>query len=234
MIKFISSFLDLIYPKECILCAQAGTYLCPSCMCAIDWIKGPCCLHCGGPFYGCTQENRICSNCFDLKPSFQNGKSAFLLQGNGRALVHEIKYRNGRFLKQELGDMIQNTKGFLDFIEGSILVPVPLHSRKQRERGFNQSEWIAHIMASLGRSVQVKDILCRIVDTETQTDKNKRARLKNVKNAFALKREISQDAQNRFIIVDDVFTTGATLNACSLVLKKAGCARIDVIALAHG
>ena len=120
------------------------------------------------------------------------------------------------------------------FLEGSYLVPVPLHKRKLRERGFNQSRFLADAFSDLVGNLPVVDALIRIKDTKSQTRLKRPDRMKNAKNAFAMSDDTHLDMKKDCIVVDDVFTTGATLNACCTELRKAGAERLRVLTLAHG
>jgi ComF family protein len=120
-------------------------------------------------------------------------------------------------------------------IAGAVLVPVPLHPRRRRERGFNQGELIAREAArACGGRERVEPLLRRIVDTPSQTGLGRRGRLANPKNAFALARGPVFNPGLRYILVDDVFTTGSTLNGCARALRRAGCLDVDVLTFGHG
>jgi len=112
---------------------------------------------------------------------------------------------------------------------------VPLHPRKLRERRYNQSLLLAECgeRVAAGRAV-VGELLRRVVDTESQTHYDRAARQKNLKNAFALASGASINPAQRYLLVDDVFTTGSTLNACAAVLRRAGALNLDVVTLGHG
>ena len=120
------------------------------------------------------------------------------------------------------------------YLESGYLVPVPLHKRKLRERGFNQSRLLAGAFSDLVGGLPVVDALERVKDTESQTRLKRPERKKNVKNAFAISSDIHLNMSKICIVVDDVFTTGATLNACCTKLRKAGVTRLRVLTLAHG
>ena len=122
-----------------------------------------------------------------------------------------------------------------DYVRGAVLVPVPLHPRKERERGYNQSRLLADCLVPLGGgATHVEELLRRVIDTETQTAFDRRTRHENLKNAFALRPGAAINRALRYILVDDVFTTGSTLNACAAVLRRAGALNLDVVTLGHG
>ncbi|MFP6854935.1 MAG: ComF family protein [Opitutales bacterium] len=169
-----------------------------------------------------------------MNPTFQHGRAAFLLTGVGQRLIHALKYRGVTAVLEDLPRLLERAPGYLDFLRDAVLVPVPLHKRRQRERGFNQAELIARSLAQIVEGSIVSDLLVRTRFTPTQTDLPKERRMKNVKNAFAPKPEAVMQVDRRFVVIDDVITTGATLEACCLALRKAGVGRVDVAALGHG
>jgi ComF family protein len=149
-------------------------------------------------------------------------------------LVRELKYHRGEFLAGDVERIALGSPGFCEFLAGATLVPVPLHRRKERERCFNQSRVIAGAFAKVAGGAAVVSALQRVVDTETQTRLDRAARRDNLKNAFAMARGHTLTAGLRIVLVDDIFTTGATLNACASVLRRAGFNNVDVATLAHG
>lgn len=179
-------------------------------------------------------ESKKCPDCIELKPVFQHGKTLFLLKDSGKAIIHELKYHGGLHLIADIKKLIANNNDYLNYISGAVLVPVPLHIKKLRKRGYNQSLILAQILNKLNPNTQIQEALIRTKFTGSQTQLSREERLKNVKNAFVLssKTKIANDI--RYIIVDDVFTTGATLNSCASVLQKNGASHIDIITLGHG
>jgi ComF family protein len=116
-----------------------------------------------------------------------------------------------------------------------VLVPVPLHPRKLRERGYNQSRLLAECAtAAVHGDAQIAEVLRRVLDTASQTYFDRESRHQNLKNAFALAPGVVINPAQRYLIVDDVFTTGSTLNACAAVLRRAGCLNLDVLTFGHG
>jgi len=157
-----------------------------------------------------------------------------LLRGPARAFVHELKYHAGWHLRSDLRVLAERMAPLREFVRGAVLVPVPLHPRRLRWRGFNQARWVADALAEVGGAVGVEELLIRIKDTPQQTRLDRAAREKNMKGAFALNPKLKIAADTRYVIVDDVFTTGATLNACAKVLCEAGAQELYVASLGHG
>lgn len=178
--------------------------------------------------------NRLCPHCQQIDPIFSQGRTCLLLRGPSKKLIHDLKYNQGWYLLKDIENIFKVTPGFLEYLSDAILVPVPLHPRKLRERGYNQSELLAQSMALAAKDAEVVELLDRVEDTKTQTVLDFKKRQQNVAKAFALKPEIEMDTSKRYIVVDDVFTTGSTLNACCEVLKNAGVDKLDIATLGHG
>jgi ComF family protein len=170
-----------------------------------------------------------------LEPEFSEGKTAILLKGPGRSLIHTLKYHHGLHVLEDIVEIMISTPGYVEYLRGAVLVPVPLHPRKMRERRYNQSLLLAECAAQAsGGSARVQELLQRVVDTESQTHYDRRARQKNLKNAFALASGAAINSGQRYILVDDVFTTGSTLNAGAAVLSRAGVLTLDAVTFGHG
>ena len=166
---------------------------------------------------------------------FKAGKCLFFLDEAGKSIIHEIKYHGSHEVLSDFHHWMERSPGFEEFLDEAHLIPVPLHKSRQSSRGFNQSLWIAQaIKKYMGSSVEIGDFMKRTRNTPTQTRLEKKARKKNVKNAFALKPGVCLDSLHRIILIDDVFTTGATLDACAQVWVEAGISQVEVAALGHG
>jgi ComF family protein len=231
---------DVFFPPQCVHCrglVEGGGFrhLCARCARRLDFVRAPHCPICGYPFFGVVEEGRPCPHCVTLEPAFRTGCSAVLLRGPARSLVMEFKYHGGRHVLADLEEIFRRSPLVLARVRGSVLVPVPLHPRKERERGYNQSALLAAALArAAGGGTRVEAVLRRTVDTPTQTAFDRRARQANLKNAFALGRRAGLNPSLRYTLVDDVFTTGSTLNGCARVLRRAGCLNLDVATLGHG
>lgn len=130
--------------------------------------------------------------------------------------------------------MAENQQHFIRYLAGARLVPVPLHKDKLRERGYNQCLHLAQTLAQITPGATVLDCLTRTRFTRTQTRLDRAARFQNMKNAFAISPSIHLNSKDSFILIDDVFTTGSTLNACAHALRQAGVERIKIATLGHG
>ena len=230
---------DLLFPPVCVHCGglvEGGglRHLCPRCERLVVVVRPPCCHVCGHPFAGEATGERTCMHCAELEPVFREGRTCILLQGPGRALVHALKYHHAPHVLEDMALLIR-AAGVADRLRGAVLVPVPLHPRKERERGYNQSRLLAEgFAAAAGGTTRVEEPLRRVVDTPTQTRLDRRTRQANLKNAFALGAGAAINAADRYVLVDDVFTTGSTLNACAAVLRRAGALNLDVVTFGHG
>lgn len=238
--QLIRGLSDVIFPPICVHCrglVEEGEYrhLCAKCARQVEVVHAPHCSTCGHPFYGAVEGERLCPHCQSLSPAFREGRTAVVLKGPARSLVLELKYHRGLYVLTDMETLFRRADDLMAWVRDAILVPVPLHSRKERERGYNQSHLIAECLAkSAGGETRVEPLLQRVVDTVSQTHHDKKARLANLKNAFALRRGADITADHHHILVDDVFTTGSTLNSCALVLRRTGCLNLDVITFGHG
>lgn len=173
-------------------------------------------------------------HCEHLKPEFGQGWSIALFRGPLRELIYALKYNEGLWALRDIRELIRTAVGVGDFVANAVLVPVPLHSRKLRERGYNQSELLALELLEVLPNCRVEGLLSRHVDTVSQTQFDRKQRIRNLKNAFSLRQNRAIDPAQRYIIVDDVFTTGSTVNACAAALRRAGACSIDVLTIGHG
>jgi ComF family protein len=232
--------LDSIYPRDCLNCfAPVGEnsslqYLCEECLKYLEIFVPPQCNQCGLPFYGIVTAPRQCPHCVELDPVYDRGHTAFRLKSPARPLVHALKYNHGRYALPDLVKIAFMAPATKDFLAGAVLVPVPLHLFRKWKRTYNQTELIAQSICGELENTVVEPVLERIRWTRTQTILTHAERQNNLKNAFALRKKSMIDPNKRYVVVDDVFTTGATLNACCKVMRKAGATKLDIFALGHG
>jgi ComF family protein len=242
--RLASAAGDVVFPPVCVHCrglvepAEAGgrfRHLCARCAGQLDRVRPPHCRICGHPFFGEVEGDRTCPHCVGLEPAFDEGRTAVLFKGPARSLIIELKYHRGLHVLADLEQVFRSSPHVLDFVRGARLVPVPLHPRKARERGYNQSQLLAEALArAAGGTAAPAMLLRRTIDTPTQTAFDRPARAANLKNAFALARDAALNPGARYILVDDVFTTGSTLNSCARTLRRAGALSLGVVTFGHG
>ncbi|MDP1580603.1 MAG: double zinc ribbon domain-containing protein [Candidatus Didemnitutus sp.] len=238
--QFVRDTLEVIFPRACVACGDkveegALRHVCTRCTPELHVVVPPHCSTCGHPYYGEMLANRLCTHCEALMPHFGEGKTAILLKGSGRALVHALKYHHGLHVLEDVVTLMRRAPGYVDFLVGKCIVPVPLHPRKLRERRYNQSLLLAEaaVRATEGRAV-VAELLVRSIDTLSQTHFDRETRQQNLRNAFSLAAGVVINPAQHYLLIDDVFTTGSTLNACAAVLRKAGAVNLDVVTFGHG
>jgi ComF family protein len=234
-------FADTVFPPVCVHCRglveTEGRFrhLCTRCAAQLEVVEPPFCEACGHPFYGMVLGERTCPHCEGLQPEFRAGRTAVLFKGPARALVIELKYHRGLYVLRDLETIFRAAPHVLSHVRGGVLVPVPLHPRKLRERGFNQTALLAEALArAAAGGTGVAHLLRRVADTQSQTAFDRRTRLTNLKNAFALVAGASITPAQHYILIDDVFTTGSTLNSCAHALRREGCLNLDVVTFGHG
>ena len=231
------ALLSLFFPPHCANCradTASGVHLCPVCARDARRIIEPFCWHCSEPFEGEIDGRFSCSNCAGRTWHFECAVAPYLSRGVVREFVHRFKYDHERFLRIPLAhwmaDALADPRLTSHPFDG--IVPVPLHSARRRERGFNQAEVLAELL-SKRTGVPLLDGLRRTRYTTTQTRLDRRERMENLRNAFRV-RQSSAVFSRHLLLVDDVFTTGSTVDECARVLRLAGAASVRVVTVARG
>lgn len=228
----LKSLLDIILPRLCLLCGgdAPDEGLCPGCdaLFSAQKISPPMCRICGDPFPDSAGPDRECGACIKTAPPFISARSAYIHDGAVQEAVHRFKYAGEVSLARPLGKLL--TRFPVPLLPHKV-VPVPLHPKRLRERGFNQSLLLAReICGGLGLFLS-KAGLERTRDTEKQTGLGADERKKNVAGAFRVRQPGSFKGM-RVLLVDDVYTTGATIRECARALRKDG-AEVMALTLAR-
>jgi ComF family protein len=236
---WLKGILDFLLPSRCVYCHSSvgdspAPHFCSSCWNDFDILSGALCPSCGRPFESPEALNHspsfLCSACRKTPPLFDQALSIGYFEGPLREAVHQLKYRPCRSLGKPLGEWMAGRLRPLSAID--CVMPVPLHRKRLRERGFNQALLLAHQVGTRHGIPLVYDNLQRIRPTRPQVELNGEDRVANVAGAFGLRRpELVRD--RHVLLIDDVFTTGATMNECAAVLKKAEAGQVTACTLAR-
>jgi ComF family protein len=238
--NIFARFIDIIYPPRCHICRSfisnnkgQNLHFCSDCLESIAMIRSPLCSICGIPFNSFSDENHLCERCLRKRPFFDQLRAPYLYHGGIMEAIHQMKYKGKPYLAESLGALLASfANDWLRDYGRCLMIPVPLHPQRLRERGYNQSLLIARAMVPLlGMDIDLLS-LRRVKYTRSQTGLNSKERKRNVRGAFALERNKEFKGQS-IILVDDVATTGHTMNECARVLKMAGCEKVLCLVLAR-
>jgi ComF family protein len=237
--RWLEAALNFLYPPVCALCGAAradaaSDWVCSGCRSQVRLIRPPFCERCGLPFEGALTTPFQCANCDGVELHFTSARSAVAAVGAVLEAIHRYKYQRALWLETFLAKLL--VEAAAPALRGggwNAIVPVPLFPAKEREREFNQAERLArHLSAAAGIPVRA-GALRRVRPTPTQTRLSREERAANMRNAFAV-RPGAALAGCRVVLVDDVFTTGATTNACAAALRAAGADAVCVWTVARG
>ena len=220
--------LDFFFPRFCVGCGKEGDFICDSCQASLARIEAPVCPKCGKP-----QINQmLCSSCLNWEADIDAIRSPFRFEGVIRKAIHEFKYRNLRAIAGRLADLMGDYLIGADAVPGDVLVPVPLHSKRLKERGYNQSALLAKELSRLtGLPVNDGCLIRNCYNVPQAKTRNVEERRQNVVGIFTCKNKDLRD--KKVLLIDDVTTSGATLNACAAALKAAGAMSVWGLTLAR-
>ncbi|MBU6475165.1 MAG: ComF family protein [Alphaproteobacteria bacterium] len=235
--RLLAAAVDVLLPPRCL--ATGEIVDAPGMVSAAVWpqlqfIEAPFCKTCGMPFnFEIVPGNDIlCAACMEREPVFDAARAAVVYNDISRKMILAFKYGDRLHAVKTFAPwMLRAGRGLID--RADCIIPVPLHNRRLRERRFNQSALLAREIASRSGRVFVPDMLLRTRHTVPQQGLNYKERGQNVKGAFALgKKHLTRIAGKNILLVDDVYTSGATLNECARVLKNADAASVGVLTVA--
>lgn len=234
--QLLSDFLNLLLPKWCGSCQQRLPFsncseFCDSCAPGINFIMPPICRICGMELYANLEHNPVCSECLKKPPSYSFARSMVRYTKEVQNCIHRLKYVRDHSVTDGMIELIEQFS-ISDFENCEVIIPVPLHKKRLRWRGFNQAYLLACQIFPKRKSDIKVDWLVRERPTVAQTSLSGVARRKNLRNSFAVTPQAS--FKNLTIcLVDDVFTTGTTVNECSRTIRKAGAKSVAVLTLAR-
>jgi ComF family protein len=235
------SLMDLIYPPRCPICGvflmeradQQAFGFCKACFEGFTEITSPICPTCGRPFVTTEGGDHHCEECLRSRPFYDIARAPYIYAGSLMSAIHAFKYSGKTHLTNSLGALLSAfSKPWLEAMTDLMVMPVPLHPKRLRERGFNQSLLLArHVAAGLRSDLDFLS-LRRVKYTEPQTGLKSDERHKNVRGAFEVV-DRSAVRKRSIVLVDDVATTGSTLNDSARALKSAGANEVYGLVLAR-
>jgi len=236
MTQFFRPFLDLLFPPSCLSCglslpSSRVPLFCQDCFSRLRFISSPLCPCCGRLFQNGAGGDHFCGPCLTQKRHFRAARALLLYEDPIKPLIQQLKYHKKTFCLPSLAALMASSPNAFANEDVELILPVPLHKKKLRQRGFNQAQLLAE--SFFPRDLRLKaDILFRIKETTAQTGLSGDERRRNMGNAFAVPAPEAVRGK-RILLIDDVFTTGTTVNECAKTLLKAGASDILVLTLAR-
>ncbi|MEA3485117.1 MAG: ComF family protein [Candidatus Aerophobetes bacterium] len=239
----LKGLISLVFPADCKICGAPleplnGSLICESCWSKVKWINPPYCPSCSKPFPPSEVFQSfpfsLCLECQKEHPYFKRVFVPTLYKGVMKKAIHLFKYERKMNLIQGMKKIVKiyldNNRGIFPYLD--LVVSVPLHRKKLKERGFNQAELLAKVIAKHFNLKLVKNNLKRVKSTQSQAKLSKRERIENIKKAFLIK-NTERFRGKSVLLVDDVYTTGTTVNEIAKILKRAKAKNIYVFTLAR-
>ncbi len=219
---YLAALADLFYPERCVGCERRSSdVLCRACFETLPMVGSPVCGRCGLPTAFATF---VCEECKNVDFGFESARAPLKYEGVGKKIVHALKYRGYKQVVERLAvPLMLETLGDGRF---DAVVPVPLHRSRLRKRGFNQAELLARGIAGRMKAT-VSDTLQVVRSTRDQVELSAAQRRANVAGAYVA----TQPLRGRLLLVDDVFTTGATMSACAATLLRKGAKEVHAVSL---
>ena len=234
----INAVKDVLYPGACPLCGKPAPVVegsrllaCPECLDELETVGNVYCLKCGQEIKG--YDKQYCYDCARVKHVYDQGAAALAYTENIKQSIYRYKYKGKREYAEWYGQILAKECGSRIRMWGpDVIVPVPLHPKKLKSRGYNQAALMAK---ALGRELGINvdcDYLARVHNTAPMKKLTTEERIKNLKNAFIINK--NDVKYNKILLVDDIYTTGATVDACAAVLKAGGVRDVYCISLCVG
>jgi ComF family protein len=227
--------IDAVLPPRCLKCGDilsAAQGLCPDCWRKLTWLAAPCCACCGQPFPFDAGEGSLCGACLQKRPAYDRARAVFRYDDESRDLVIGLKHADRTETAPALAGWMARAGGaLLDSAE--LIVPVPLHWTRLASRRFNQAALLAQAIGGIANRPVLPQVLLRRRATRSQGHLGRLARFRNVKGAIVVaERHATAVTNRRILLIDDVITTGATVESAAKTLISAGARQVDVLALA--
>jgi ComF family protein len=231
----INNAVDIVFPHKCLSCkeqVESDGSLCHICWEEIEFITTPQCFQCGTPFEIESSDLSICGQCISNPPKYSKARALFCYNEKSSRIITSFKYYDNTHYSKHFAKWLIRTGNEL-IKKSDIITPVPLHKLRMISRRYNQSALICNQLGIItGKNVN-NEILIRHKNTKPQAGLTFKTRIDNVKSAFRINNRYKNDVVDKTILlVDDVMTTGSTINACTKTLLKAGAREVFVLTIA--
>ncbi len=237
IVNFLTAILNFIFPPRCYLCnkfLEGEDGLCFECLSKINFISKPRCEICGFPFeFSLSSKNHklLCPNCIKKAPKFDKCISAVRYDEISKKIILPFKHCD-KTLYAKFMAKLMNTVGHEIISDSDIIIPVPIHLSRMLKRKYNQASLIARLIAKQNNKTFMYYNLIRVVATQSQGHLSPAQRKKNVSSAFTIRHPELLKGKN-VLLIDDVYTTGATVNECAKILKFCGVKKVYVLTFAR-
>ncbi len=224
-----------MYPRRCILCDGVldtpDSGVCTLCESKLKYCKEPACKKCGKPLNNERQE--YCTDCRKKKHSYDQGKSVWIYKGDMKNSIYRFKYGNRReYARFYAEESVRIYGGWIKSRGVEVIIPIPVHPKRKRKRGYNQAELYAKELGKLLELPVDGESLVRVVNTTPQKELDDKERRNNLKKAFKIKKDSVK--YKKALVVDDVYTTGSTIDAAAELLRDAGADKIYFLSVTIG
>ena len=231
--------LPVLFPRHCPLCDRLlpyGTLIHLECHQKLPFVQGAVCLRCGKPISSSTQE--YCYDCRIFPKSFRRGFALFLYDKKTRPVMSAFKYQNKRsFADFFIWELLLKHRSQIESLGINAVIPVPIHKNKYKKRGYNQAELLSSRLAMTLNLSHYPDMLIRCADTLPQKQFSPQARLTNLTKAFCFNSRYATLLKNTsvsILLVDDIYTSGATMEVCTRILLNAGVTNVYILSICIG
>lgn len=238
MLKFFVKIINLIFPPKCILCGkiiEEYDTLCPKCWEKVEFIQKPFCNKCSTPLQVKISDEDLCANCLKEMPLYIKSRSAIVYNEESAKIIFKFKFYDDLHTKKFIAkNMLKASQDIINNID--VLIPIPLHKKRLIHRKYNQALILANEIGQLSNKKVIYNFLKKKQNTTPQAKLTGIERTKNIKDKFCINPKYLKDISNyknlNFAIIDDVMTTGSTINECVKVLNKAGIKNVYAITFA--
>lgn len=233
MLKFLQqNIVNFIFPNLCLICRALldRQAICGSCWSNLTFLTGPYCVKCGTKFRIQIEDKLECGACIAHKPSYDMARHAIKFDHNSKHVIHALKYYDQNLLANFFADWLYSHYAS-EILSYDYITFIPMHKLKRIFRKYNQAQIIAEALADISKKPLLYNVLRKTKFTKSQTGLSASERQKNIKGSIAVGNKMTISGK-KIIIIDDVYTTGATVEYCSKLLKKNGAAKVFVLTIA--